>query len=80
MKERGQLQVPAALFPGKDAGFHPIKDWVGLETEKICFPAAIRTPNRPDRSVVTVPIALSHHHFSLCSYPISFSFTVRYIR
>ena len=45
MKVRGQLQVPAALSPGKDPGSHAVKDWVGLETEKIYFPCRGSNPD-----------------------------------
>ena len=59
-----QLRAPASLPRGKDPGTQRVGGWVGpiagLDVlEKKSLPSdGIRTPDRPDRSLVTIPTLL----------------------
>ena len=65
----GQHHSPAALPPGKDpvpivqeAGWAPGPVWTGVEN---LAPTGIRSPDRPARSVVTIPTELSRPPYIL---------------
>ena len=58
------LHAPASLPPGKNPGTHRVGGWVGptagldVLEEKSFASDGIRTPDRPARSLVTIPTLL----------------------
>lgn len=57
-----QLYSPAAVPQGKNPGTDCIGGLGDLEKRKTFTPAGVRTPHTPDRSLVTVLIALHRLH------------------
>ena len=62
MQLGGQITTAAFLSPVKNLGNQsaPEPVWIAWKQEKSLVPAGIRTPDRPARSLGTVPNTLSH--------------------
>jgi hypothetical protein len=60
MEVSGQLNAPAVLLPGNNAGTYRIAGSVGRlwRREKYIRPTGIRAPDRPPRGVDAIPTTL----------------------